>query len=217
MRGGRINPSVYYLSQKDYGILTKHITDLYRRLRTRINDDAAWEWFGIETGSNHIQRSCEMFRQATNAAANPRTTSRMISENIRKIRDLRVKKNSIINTTAALFAGITFGIAFSVYTSLAIAEHLNTIMLESMASNPFEGTTIDVGAILSTVPPEVFTNNTIIIFFVLIIHCFMLALTIRTLRGSHVLMSLFYFVPFVWVVTITSIGINISLGGYLGV
>jgi len=217
MRGGRINPSVYYLSNKDYGILTKHITDLYRRLRTRINDDDAWEWFGIETGSNHIQRSCEMFRHATNAAANPRTTARMISENIRKIRDLRIKKNSIINTTAALFGGITFGIAFSVYTSLVIARHLNTIMLESMASHPFEGTTIDIGAILSTVPPEVFANNNIFIFIVLLIHCFMLSLTIRTLRGSHIFMTLFYFVPFVWIVTITAVIINISLGGYLGI
>jgi len=217
MRGGRINPSVYYLSEKDYGVLTKHIRDLYRRLRTRINDDESWEWFGIDTGSNHIQRACEMFRQATNAAANPRTTARMISENIRKIRNLRVKKIAIVNTTAALFGGITFGIAFSVYTSLVIARHLNTIMLESIASHPFEGTTIDVGAILSTVPPEVFTNNFIIIFIVLIIHCFMLSLTIRTLRGSHLLMTLFYFVPFVWVVAITGVFIDIGLGGYLGI
>ena len=55
---------------------------------------------------------------------------------------------SIVNTTAALFGGITFGIAFSVYTSLVIARHLNIIMLESIASSPFEDTTVDVGAIL---------------------------------------------------------------------
>jgi flagellar protein FlaJ len=30
MRGGKINDSVYYLSEKDYGILTGHIRDLYR-------------------------------------------------------------------------------------------------------------------------------------------------------------------------------------------
>jgi archaellum biogenesis protein FlaJ (TadC family) len=28
MRGGKINESVYYLSEKDYGILTQHIRDL---------------------------------------------------------------------------------------------------------------------------------------------------------------------------------------------
>jgi len=90
MRGGKINESVYYLSQKDYGLLTRHIRNLYRRLRMRIDDDSAWEWFGIDTGSNYIQRASEMFRESTYAAANPRNSSRMIAENIRKIRDLRV-------------------------------------------------------------------------------------------------------------------------------
>jgi len=216
MRGGKINDSVYYLSEKDYGVLTRHIRDLYRRLRTRIDDDAAWEWFGVDTGSNYIQRSSEMFRQATAAAANPRTVSRMISENIRKIRDLRVKKLSIVRTTAALFAGVTFGIAFSIYISFVVARHLNTILITSKAGQPFEGTTIDVGAILTTVPPQVFTNNFMLIFLVLIAHCFLLGLTIRALRGSHILVTLYYFIPFAWIVAITATAVDIGLRGYLG-
>ena len=216
MRGGRINDSVYYLSEKDYGILTKHIRDLYRRLRTRINDDAAWEWFGVDTGSNYIQRSCEMFRQATAAAANPRTVSRMISENIRKIRDLRIKKFAIVRTTSALLAGITFGISFSIYISFLVARHLNEILISSSAGHPFEGTQIDVGAILSTVPLEVFTQNFFLIFLVLLAHSFLMGLTIRSLRGSHILVSLCYFVPFAWIVAITSTAVDIGLRGYLG-
>ncbi len=215
MRGGKIMASVYYLSEKDYGILTKHIRDLYRRLRTRINDDSSWEWFGVDTGSNYIQRSCEMFRQATSTAANPRIVAKMISENIREIRDLRIKKLSIINTSAALFGGITFGIAFSVYTSLIIARHLNTMLLEGMGGDPFAGTEIDIGAILTVVPPEVFSNNFIVIFLVLVVHCLMLSFTIRILRGSHKLVTLLYFVPFVWIVAVTGTIIDISLGGYL--
>jgi flagellar protein FlaJ len=217
MRGGRINDSVYYLSEKDYGVLTGHIRDLYRRLRTRINDDAAWEWFGVDTGSNYIQRSCEMFRQATAAAANPRTVSRMITENIRKIRDLRVKKLAIVRTTSALLAGITFGIAFAIYISFIVARHLNTILLTSNAGHPFEGTTIDVGSILTTVPPEVFTQNYFLIFVVLIVHSLLMALTIRSLRGSHILVTLFFFVPFTWIVAITSTAVDIGLRGYLGI
>jgi flagellar protein FlaJ len=216
MRGGRINDSVYYLSEKDYGVLSRHIRDLYRRLRTRINDDAAWEWFGVDTGSNYIQRSCEMFRQATAAAANPRTVSRMIAENIRKIRDLRVKKLAIVRTTSALLAGITFGISFSIYISFIVARHLNTILLTSKAGHPFEGTPVDVGSILTTVPPEVFTQNFFLIFIVLLIHSFLMGLTIRSLRGSHVLVSFCYFVPFAWIVAITSAAVDIGLRGYLG-
>jgi len=217
MRGGRINDSVYYLSEKDYGVLTQHIRDLYRRLRTRIDDDASWEWFGVDTGSNYIQRSCEMFRQSTAAAANPRTVSRMITENIRKIRDLRVKKMSIVKTTAALLAGITFGITFAIYCSLVVARHLNTILASSSAGNPFGGTTIDIGSILTTVPPQVFTNNFIIIFTVLLIHCALMGLTIRSMRGSHIIVSCFYFVVFAWIVSVTAVIVDVSLRGYLGI
>lgn len=216
MRGGKINDSVYYLSEKDYGVLSKHIKDLYRRLRTRIDDDSSWEWFGVDTGSNYIQRASEMFRQSTSAAANPRTVSRMITENIRKIRDLRVKKLVIVKTTAALFAGITFGISFAIYISLMIGRHMNTIMLQSAAGRPFEGTGINIGSILSTVPPQTFTNSFIIIFIVLMIHSFMMAITIRSLRGSHPLTALFYFIPFVWIVTVTAVAVQFTLAGYLG-
>ena len=217
MRGGKINDSVYYLSEKDYGVLTRHIRDLYRRLRTRIDDNAAWEWFGVDTGSNYVQRSSEMFREATYAAANPRNVSRMIAENMRKIRDLRVKKLTIVNTSIALFAGITFGISFAIYVSLIIGRHLNEVMQQT--GDPFsdvEGMSGIGGSILNYIPPEMYNMNFIIIFAVLVIHCFMLALTIRLLRGSHKLMTLLYFVPFVWVVAITSFIVDHFFGGMLG-
>ena len=213
MRGGKINDSVYYLSEKDYGILTHHIRDLYRRLRTRINDDSAWEWFGVDTGSNHIQRSSEMFREATYSAANPRVASSMIADNIRKIRDLRIKKFSIIGTSASLFAGITFGVAFSVYVSLVIARHLNSLVLEENIGNPFES--IGMSAILTAMPPETFVNAFLIVFIVLLIHCFIMALTIRGLRDSHILVTLAYFVPFVWIIAVTATLVDIVLTGVL--
>jgi flagellar protein FlaJ len=216
MRGGKITESVYYLSEKDYGILTKHVRDLYRRLRTRIDDDDAWEWFGVDTGSNYVQRSSEMFREATYAAANPRKTAKMISENMRKIRDLRVKKLTIINTSIALFAGITFGIAFSIYISLVIGEHLNNIVGETVSSAVQTEATTGVGAnILSYIPPEMYANTFIIVFIVMIIHCFILSLTLKAMRGSHTYVIFLFFVPFVWIVAITSFVVQLFLSGML--
>ena len=216
MRGGKINESVYYLSEKDYGVLTDYIKDLYRRLRTRIDDSASWEWFGVDTGSNYIQRASEMFREATYAAANPRNVSRMVSENIRKIRDLRIKKLTIINTSIALFGGITFGISFAIYISLIIGRHLNNIMGE--VGDPFTNMDqVSVGSILHFIDPNVYNQNFIIIFFVLLIHCFMLSYTLRLLRGSHKFVTFLYFIPFVWVVAITSVGVEMMLGGMLSI
>jgi len=215
MRGGKINESVYYLSEKDYGVLTEHVKNLYRRLRTRINDDDAWEWFGVDTGSNYVQRAGEMFREATFAAANPRKVSKMIAENIRKIRDLRVKKLTIANTSIALFAGITFGIAFAIYVSLVIGQHMNNVMLD--VGDPFSETEgmAAIGSILRSVSPENYSFAFILVFFVLVIHCLMLSLTLKTLRGSHNYITLVYFVPFVWIVAITSVIVQTAIGGIL--
>ena len=214
MRGGKINEAVHYLSEKDYGILTPHIKALYRRLRTRINDDASWEWFGVDTGSNYIQRASEMFREATYAAANPRNVARMITENIRKIRDLRIKKHAILKTTTSLFAGITFGMALSVYTSLLIVRHLNEIWLQ--AGNPFENISfMNIGPIVSVIPQSTLASISNMVFFVLVIHSLILSFTIKVLRGSHRLIVPLYFVPFVWIVAITSVAVNFLLSSYL--
>ncbi len=214
MKGGKINESVYYLSRKDYGVLTKHIRNLYRRLRTRINDDEAWQWFGVDTGSNIIQRSSEMFREATFAAATPRKVAQMITENMRKIFDLRKKKLTIVNTTTALFGGITFGISFAIYVSLVISKHMNDIMIKT--GDPFKNISqINMEALLQTVDPNVYTNITLVIFIVLLLHSFILSFTIKTLRGSHFFITLLYFVPFSWIVTITSVVVENILSRYL--
>ena len=213
MKGGKIYESVYYLSRKDYGVLTKHIRNLYKRLRTRINDDEAWQWFGVDTGSNLIQRASEMFREATFAAATPRKVAGMIAENIRKIFDLRRKKLAIVNTTIALFGGITFGISFAVYVSLVISKHLNDIMIKT--GDPFKNLSqINMGALLQTVPPDTYASITMIIFIVLLIHSFLMAFTIKTLRGSHFLITSLFFIPFAWIVSITSVIVENILSGY---
>jgi archaellum biogenesis protein FlaJ (TadC family) len=72
-----------------------------------------------------------------------------------------------------------------------------------------------VGGLLNTVPPYVYANSFIIIFFVLVAHCFLLAITLRTMRGSHILVTLLFFVPFVWIVAITSLIVDVFIKGIL--
>jgi len=69
---------------------------------------------------------------------------------------------------------------------------------------------------LYTMNPALYENNFLIIFFVLVIHCLMLSLTVRMLRGSHKYLTLLYFIPFVWIVAITSFIVEEYLGGMLG-
>lgn len=212
MRGGKINESLYYLSKRDYGILSENISRLSKRLKTRINDASSWEWFGVETHSNLIQRFSEIFREATFAAANPRITSNMIVENMRKIKNLRFKKLTILKTGNALFYTITLGITLTIYVTLVISRHLNTIT--EAAGDPFESVGIQM-PILQPVLEEAISNAFITVFFVLLIHCFIIAFTIKVLRGGHKYITLFHFVLLVWIVAIIGTGINIGLTDFL--
>ena len=214
MRGGKINESVFYLSKRDYGLLSPDIGRLSKRLKTRINDTSSWEWFGVETHSNLIQRFSEIFREATFAAANPRLTANMVTENMRKIKNLRFKKFTILKTGTALFYAITLGITLTIYVTLVISRHMNTIT--EAAGDPFETVGIEM-PILQPIPEEAISTAFIIVFFVLIIHCFLIAYTIRVLRGGHKYITLFHFVPLVWIIAIIGVGINIGLTEFLSV
>ena len=216
MRRGKIIESLGYLSEKDYGILTEQIKRLYKRLKTRISGKESWEWFGAETNSNLIQRFSEMFREASQVAADPHKSSRMIVENMRKVRDLRFKKLTILKTTNSLFYGITLGITLTIYISLIIARHIGNATAQMGAVFENLQRTTGLGGILPSIPSEVFSNVFLIIFIVLLLHSFIMALTIKVLRGSHRLSILFYFVIMSWIVSLTAAATRYFLTGLFG-
>jgi flagellar protein FlaJ len=213
MRGGRVTQAVEYLSGKDYGVLTDSVQSLHKRLKTTINDTASWEWFGVETHSNFIQRFSEMFREATKAAANPRKAAGMITENMRKIKNLRFKKLTILKTTNALFYGMTIGIAVTIYVTLVISRHMN--MMTAGIGNPLADVGVDL-VILQAIPERTISSAFIIIFFVLVVHCFIIAYTMKVLRGGHKFLTFFNFVLLVWSVAAIAVGIEYGMSQFLG-
>ena len=70
--------------------------------------------------------------------------------------------------------------------------------------------------ILQPILEESISTAFIIVFFVLLIHCFIIAFTMKVLRGGHKYIILFHFVLLVWVVAIIGTGINIGLTEFLG-
>jgi len=82
--------------------------------------------------------------------------------------------------------------------------------------DPFENIEkANIPGFLNFIPPDIYNQNFIIIFIVLIIHCLMMAFTLRLLRGSHNYLTFLYFVPFVWIVAITSFIVEVGFGGML--
>jgi archaellum biogenesis protein FlaJ (TadC family) len=91
---------------------------------------------------------------------------------------------------------------------------LNEIVLET--GDPFsnlEG--INIGTLLYTVPPETYDFIVLIVFLVLTVHSFILAYTVKLIRGSHTYLTLLYFVPFVWIIAMTSWAVDFFIKGML--
>jgi len=204
MRGGKISDAVAYLGQKerDFGILSENINGLSKRLRTRIDDVSSWQWFGIETHSNLIQRFSEIYREATYAAANPRITGNVINENLRKIKNLRFKKLTILKTTNGLFYGVTFGITLTLYVALVISKHISTLTAGMPAISETLGLDLNI---LEPIPAGEIFIKFLIIFIVLIIHCAIISVTIKVLSGSHKYITLLHVVPLVWIVALSAV------------
>jgi flagellar protein FlaJ len=212
MRGGKITDSVSYLSEGDFGILSESVTSLSKRLKTRINDTVAWEWFGVETNSNLVQRFSDIFRESTVAAANPHKSANMITENLRRIKHLRFKKHTILKTTNGLFYGVTLGVALTIYVALVITRHMNR--MTAGINDPFQSLGVNF-LVLQPLPEEIESNVFVVIFFILVIHCFIIAFTMKILKGGHRLITLLHFVPLVWIVTVTATVTDFALTKFL--
>ena len=218
MRGGKVSDAVAYLGKKeqDFGILSENIMNLSKRLRTRINDAVSWEWFGIETHSNLIQRFSDIYREATLAAANPRITGNVITENFRKIKNLRFKKLTVLKTTNGLFYGVTFGVALTLYVALVISKHMADLGEKANVGGTLGTIGIDI-PLFGEVSASDIEFMFLLIFIVLVIHCAIIAVTIKVLSGSHKLIALLHVVPLVWIVSLSAVFTNWGLQQLLNV
>ena len=192
-RGGNILQSLKYLTAHDFGILTKNVKALYKRLNTRINKLKAWEKFAIETGSNLIYRFIRMFVEAINLGSDPKDVAEIISKNFITINNLRMRRAQTASSFVGIAYGVTVGIAFSLYISFGVVQTMNSLYAS------FEQTAIEsIGSILHTVPVESLGIVRILIFIVLAAHALISSFAIKIADGGRWISGMTHFVGMLW-------------------
>jgi len=192
-RGGNILQSLKYLTAHDFGILTKNVKALYKRLNTRINKLKAWEKFAIETGSNLIYRFIRMFVEAINLGSDPKDVAEIISKNFITINNLRMRRAQTASSFVGIAYGVTVGIAFSLYISFGVVQTMNSLYAS------FEQTAIEsIGSILHTVPVESLGIVRILIFIVLAAHALISSFAIKIADGGRWVSGMVHFVGMLW-------------------
>jgi len=190
-RGGIIRDSLRNLTYHDFGPLTPDINELYKRLETRINKIMSWNYFAAGTGSNLIERFGTIFAEGIDKGGKPEVIGEIVGDNFMKIVSLRKLRYSLATSLLGEVYGLTGGIAFTMFLTLAIVK---------MLTNIFSGTDIPAGmtSILSLGSVMDINFLALLLMVMMVGHSFLSALLLRAVDGGSLFNCYIHFVGMVW-------------------
>jgi len=196
-RGGIIRDSLRNLTYHDFGPLTPDIKDLYKRLVTRINKYMSWNYFAAGAGSNLIERFGNIFAEGIDKGGKPEVIGEIIGDNFMHIISLRKLRYTLATSLVGEVYGLTGGIAFTMFLTLAIVKMLIGI---------FEGSEIPSGmtSILSLGNMIDINFLAFLLMVMMVGHSLMSALLIRSVDGGSYFNSYIHFVGMVWLSAVSA-------------
>ena len=209
-RGGLINESLRQLTYHDFGPLTKDVTELYKRITTRIDKMKSWNYFAAGTGSNLIERFGNIFAEGTHIGGKPEVIGEIIADNFMHIVSLRKLRYNSSSSLVGIMYGLTAGIAFTLYISVSVVGLMNSIFTN--ASIPED---MDMGLYLGSGGMDVVLVSSLLMAL-LVFHSLISALLVRVVDGGHFFNIYTHFVGLLWTSSLCGEMAIRSTGSLLG-
>ncbi len=190
--GASLHLVLKYLSFHDFGVLTKDIHNLYRRISIRIDNDKSWKHFAADTGSWLVGIFSDIFKKSINLGADPEYVGMVISRNFERLIRLRRKRAQNVASFRGVIYGITGAFAFSVAAAFEVALYMNKLF----SNMPIQGGFLKNIIFVPSASGLEITSY--IIGAILIIHSLMSAVSIKLADGGHIGVSIYYFVVLMW-------------------
>jgi flagellar protein FlaJ len=118
------------LRHHDFGDLTKNINDLFLRLKTRIDSELSWEYFGSETDSEMISNFAKFYVEGAKQGGNPKNIANVITKTFTRLKALRKRRYWGSSFFVFISYFIVFNTAFVGYAAYLILRLLVSLMLE---------------------------------------------------------------------------------------
>ncbi|WP_297464260.1 archaellar assembly protein FlaJ [Thermococcus sp.] len=185
-----------YLSAHDFGVLTRDIRNLYRRISIRIDNDRSWHYFTLDTGSWLIGIFSNIFNRSIKLGADPDYVGTVISRNFERLVRLRRRRSQTVSSFKGVIYGITGAFAFSVAAAFQVAVYMNGLFSNMTLHGDFLQNIIFV----PTKSGLEITDYILIV--ILVFHCLISALAIKFADGGHLGITLYYFVILLWLAAI---------------
>ena len=195
--GGGIDDALRRLKGHDFGPLSVHINQLYKRLIIRIDEVKAWSLFAAHTGSNLISKFTEMYVRGIESGGKPSEIGKLISDNYIRMLTLRKYRYQAASSMSGVLYGLLVAITFTLYLMLSIMKMMNGV---------FSLIHLDTSQIVVPLLSTHFQLEIYSLFFLTIIiaHILLSSWFMRLISGSHPAMPILHIIAMSWIVTIVA-------------
>lgn len=193
----------------DFGILTKNIDDLYKRLMMRIDRVKAWKHFAAETGSDLIHKFSEIYIEGMRVGANPKEITYIISNNFQKLISLRKMRYQSANVLTGVLYIITAVVVFILYLSVAIIG----LMSESFSMSGL-GEEARAPQVINTEAINI-QGMELILFLIVVTHIVISAVMVAVIGGGKKLTALTHIPVMLWIAAVIGTLAAQSMSGLL--
>ena len=203
VRLGAVISSLRSLQVHDFGVLNEIVIGLYRRLRLGNDKFKCWLYFAAESGSNLITNFSQIFSESVYLGGNAEEIGELVSKNFSRLISLRKLRLQLASSVRGAFYGSLVGFASASYVSAKITEMLASIFSSPLAGlsdgeNPYMESVVSSIAPVSTMEIN-FTQISIYIGIMLIIHSLISSLIIKIVDGGNYYAALFDFIVMLWI------------------
>lgn len=208
-KGGVAREALSKLRHHDFGPLSKHIDNLYKRLSMRVNEVRSWKYFNAEVGSDLISKFSDMYVRGTLAGAKPKEASGIVSTNFIKMLQLRKKRYQATTTLVAILYGVTVMIAITVFMTIFAVD-----WMVGFANNmPTAGSLAYTVSIPILSNPNIFQIPGLyaVGMALIIVNAFVCATIIRIANAGHPVNFLLHFVGLVWTGAVVAVSVEVSM------
>lgn len=198
-RQGSVASSLKTLRVHDFGVLDEMYINLDRRLRMQSDKLKSWYYFSAETGSNLISYFVNIFQDSVYNGGNAEKIGEIISKNFNRLLGLRtLRQQQASALRGALYGGLV-GFIATVYIAVSISDVLFSMFTEAFESTSASGASNLAATLIPTIAPVDAATVAIYLSFLVIIHAFISALTIKIVDGGHRLAFFFDFTLMLWI------------------
>lgn len=195
-RGNMIIDAMKSMIVHDFGILTKDVKNLFKRLVYRIDSPSAWRNFSADTGSHLIELFTESFVESVELGADAQMAGNIVSSNVDKITRLRRRRRLSVNTFTGIIYGITGGLAFSLAISFGILEIIDQVFKQFAISD------LTAYGIFFSPPSATIFSIEVFLFAILYIHAFISGIAMKIADGGKKMHGLHHIVIMMWIISL---------------